>query len=63
MYESWNEGIEIKFHEGGGKKLPADILGYVYMHFSGSLETLINVSFQAKINNSTFNAVLSDVGE
>lgn len=33
------------------------------MHFSGSLETSINVSFQAKINNSTFNAVLSDVGE
>lgn len=54
VYESGNEGIEIKFHEGEDKKPPADTLGCVCMHFSGSLEDSINVGFQAKINNSTF---------
>lgn len=45
VYESWNEGIEIKFHEGGDQKPPSDILGCVYMHFLGSLKDSINVGF------------------
>lgn len=64
VYGSQNETMEIKFNEGGDKKTPVNILGYVYMYFSGNLGDLINVEHQAKTNDSTFTtAVLSDVGE
>lgn len=56
VYGSQNEAMEIKFNERGDKT-PVNILGYVYVYFSGSLVDSIKVDCQAKPNDSTFNCM------
>lgn len=54
VYGSRNEAMEIKFNERRDKKT-VNILGYVYVYFSGNLGDSINGDCQAKTNDSTFN--------